>query len=105
MTPEGRVKNNILAWLRVKRIFAFPVDSVGIFDPIKKVYRKRHSEFHIKGVSDILGIYKGKPLAIEVKSKTGSLTQEQKVFLGLFNELGGIGICARSIDDVEAHLK
>ena len=34
--------------------------------------------------------------AIEVKSKTGRLTEEQKTFLAAVNNAGGIGIVARS---------
>ena len=105
MTPEGIVKNNILSWLKSKQIFAWPVDSVGIFDPTRKVFRKRHSQYHLKGVSDILGIYKGKPLAIEVKSLKGRVSPEQKAFLEMFNNLGGIGFVARSIEDCEENLK
>jgi VRR-NUC domain len=103
-TPEGRIKNEILSWLKSRQIFAWPNDSVGIFDPQKKIFRKRHSQYHLKGVSDILGIYNGKPLAIEVKSKTGRLSPEQREFLDLFNNLGGIGIVARSVEDVEQSL-
>lgn len=105
MTPEGIVKNNILSWLKSKKIFAWPVDSVGIFDPTRKVFRKRHSQYHLKGVSDILGIYEGKFLAIEVKSKTGRLSPEQVWFLAEVKAKGGIAFMARSIDDVEANLK
>lgn len=102
MTPEGIIKNAILSWLSSHPdIFAFPIDSTGIYDPVKKIFRKKHSIYHIKGVSDILGIYKGRPLAIEVKSKTGRLSDEQKYFLRRFEAAGGIAIVARSVQDVE----
>ena len=68
------------------------------------------------GVSDILGIYKGKFLAIEVKTPTtidedgdkrygGRLTENQKIFLQEIQEQGGIAIIARSVEDVEQALK
>lgn len=53
-----------------------------------------------KGVSDILGIYKGKPLAIEVKTERGRLSQFQDEFLERWKKEGGIGFVARSVDDV-----
>mgnify|MGYP001576709913 FL=1 len=52
------------------------------------------------GVSDILGIYKGKPLAIEVKAPKGKLTEKQKIFLDNWSREGGLAIVAWSIDDV-----
>lgn len=59
----------------------------------------------MKGVADILGIYQGKPLAIEVKSKKGRLSEFQKTFLIRFHAQGGIAIVARSVDDVENRLR
>jgi penicillin-binding protein-related factor A (putative recombinase) len=105
MTPEGAVKNQILSYLKSKQIFAFPVDSVGIFDPVKKIYRKKHSQYHLNGVSDILGLYEGKFLAIEVKSKTGKLSPEQFSFISEINSRGGLAFMARSVEDVVANLK
>lgn len=101
MTPESIVKNNILSWLKSKNIFVWPNDSVGIFDPVKKVYRKKHSQYHLKGVSDILGIYKGLLLAIEVKSQKGKTSPEQEWFLAEVKARGGVSFVARSIQDCE----
>jgi Holliday junction resolvase len=56
-------------------------------------------------VSDILGIYRGLPLAIEVKSDTGRLTKEQAEFLQDFAAEGGIAFVARSADEVRSRLK
>jgi len=53
-----------------------------------------------KGVSDILGIYKGIPLAIEVKCPGKELSQKQKDFLERWKEEKGIAFVARSVDDV-----
>jgi hypothetical protein len=104
-TPEGYIKNSILSYLKWKGIFAFPVDSVGIFDPKRKVFRKRNSVHAMKGVSDILGILPGgRFLAIECKSKTGRMTVEQEVFLQDVRAKGGVAFMARSIEDVERHL-
>lgn len=102
-TPEGRIENMILHWLKSKRIFHFKVKSVGTFDPIKKVYRTT-SPLYRKGVSDIIAIYNGKPVAIEVKSKTGRLTDDQKEFQYDFCQAGGVAFVARSVEDVEERL-
>ena len=62
-----------------------------------------------RGVSDIIGIHKGKFIAIEVKRKDASrcpykcnhnVCVEQRAFLNHVNTEGGIGFVARSIDDV-----
>lgn len=97
---EQEIKNQILEVLLFKGIFVFPIDSVGIYDPIKKCYRKKNSKFHLRGVSDILGIHRGRFIAIEVKSKTGRPSPEQISFLDQVNSRGGLGIIARSVDDV-----
>ena len=53
-----------------------------------------------KGVSDIIGIYKGRFLAIEVKRKGHKLTHHQQKFIDRVNAEGGIGIAAWCLDDV-----
>ena len=52
------------------------------------------------GGSDLIGWTKsGKFFAIEVKTGKGKLTKEQDNFLRAVNEAGGIGVCARSIEE------
>lgn len=74
--------------------------TMGVYDPVKKIYRRDNSPFFRKGISDILGVFQGKPLAIEVKSPKGYPSPEQKVFLADFEKHGGIAILARSLIDV-----
>ena len=101
MTPEGKIEREIFNFLiNELRIFAFKHDSAGVFDPVKKTFRTNRNPYRITGVSDILGIILNRPLAIEVKSKTGKLTPEQRIFLRVFQEHGGIAFVARSVKDV-----
>lgn len=58
-----------------------------------------------KGVSDILGIYQGKMLAIEVKRPGYHCTPDQKRFLSRVEEQGGIAFVARSAEDVIKELE
>lgn len=105
MTPENRIKWAIFSYLSsIKEGFFFPIDSVGIYDPVKKTFRKRHSIYHVKGVSDILGVVRGRPIAIEVKSKVGRASPEQKSFIARFNASGGYAIVARHHDEVKKWL-
>lgn len=102
---EKQIENEILNFLRVMGIYCWKNQSVGVFDPVKKVYRKSNNAHHIKGVSDILGIIHGRFLAIEVKSETGSCTSEQKLFLKTINDEGGVAFVARSVEQVLLNLK
>jgi hypothetical protein len=104
MTPEGRIERDIFIFLQSIGVFCWKCDRHGTFDPVKKVFRKSHNPFRINGVADILGIIDGRMLAIEVKSATGRLTDEQRVFLRRINEEGGVGIVGRSAKDVAAEL-
>jgi hypothetical protein len=91
------------------------VNNTGIFDPAPKV----RSTFHgLAGVSDILGILPqtarladggeavfGVFLAVEVKRPGESLRPDQEAFLNDIRARGGIGVCVRSLDDLEAQLR
>lgn len=53
------------------------------------------------GISDLIGIYKGRFVAIEVKlpeNKKGT-TKLQDWFIGRINMCGGIGCVARSVEE------
>lgn len=103
--PEKAIENGILRWLSLNGIFAWKNQSVGIFDPVKKIYRKSNNPYHIKGVSDIIGILSdGRFLAIEVKSKTGKPSPEQINFIKQINDSGGKAFIARSLEDVQEEL-
>ncbi len=71
---------------------------MGTFDPVRGVYRSNGGKFTERGSSDILGIYRGKMLCIEVKSKTGRLRPEQESFLNQMERLGAIAGMVRSLD-------
>ena len=74
-----------------------------------------HNVFHWKvwqglgsepGVADIIGIYGGKPLAIEVKAEKGKdPVGVQALWLQRFKESGGIVIVARSPEEVAEALQ
>ena len=52
------------------------------------------------GIADILGCYRGRMLAIELKSPTGKATPDQERFLQNVRDNGGIAFVARTIDTV-----
>ena len=103
---EKEIENNILEYLaNLPNSKFWKNQSTAIWDPSKRVFRKSYNKYHINGVSDILGVIKSKFVCIEVKSKTGRLSSNQKMFLDEINKLGGIAFVARSIDDCEEKFK
>lgn len=104
---EKDIETDILNLLASdKRVFAWKVNSVGVYDPTVKRYRKPNSPFIIKGVSDILGITNtGKMFAIEVKRPRGSKrSREQIAFVDKINRMGGSACFATSLDQVKKFL-
>jgi Holliday junction resolvase len=53
-----------------------------------------------KGIADIIGCWKGRFVAIEVKTAGGRVSPDQERFLESVRRHGGIALVARSIDDV-----
>lgn len=105
---EKIVETSILDYLKFKGIFCFKVNTTGVYDPKKKMFRKNQNKHIINGVSDILGILpNGTFLAIEVKTDKTLLTsktypsQEQKQFIENISNNRGIAFVARSVQDVE----
>jgi penicillin-binding protein-related factor A (putative recombinase) len=103
-TLEKQIENSILKFLSKIGVFCWKNQSIGVYDPVKKIYRKVTNTHHIKGVSDILGIIEGRFLAIEVKSPKGIISPEQRIFITRINNEGGIAFVARSVDQVAREL-
>ena len=96
MTPEARIKNACLRYLERRGLFAWNNPSGCV-----RAAPDRWIHFGKKGSADIIGILPdGKFLAIETKSKNGSLTPEQKDFLEKVRGLGGVAILARSLREL-----
>ena len=56
--------------------------------------------FGLIGSPDILGVYKGRAIGIEVKNAKGKQSPSQVNFQTKFTLAGGLYILARSVDDV-----
>ena len=103
---ENEVLKSICQYLTLKHIFFYRNNNTPTYDKKRKTYRAM-PKYSIKGVSDLVGIYKGKPLYIEVKKLKPKTypSKEQKIFIKRVNEEGGLAFIARSIDDVIFNLK
>lgn len=96
---ESDIQNLILDWLNKNRIFSFRVNNVGVYDPVKNIYRQL-GKFSLKGISDIMGVLPdGRFLAIEVKTKTGKVSKDQNAFIHKVNKTGGLAFVSRSLED------
>lgn len=111
MTLEKKIETSILDWLNLQpECFAFKINTVGVFDPRKRCFRKNTNPHLHNGTSDIVGTWQGRMLAIEVKrekSVDGPKTypsREQKEFLTRVQNAGGIAFVARSLREVKEHL-
>lgn len=95
---ESDIRTMIFDYLGKIGVFCW-LDRQGISKPGRGTFKSS------KGVADIIGIYKGKPLAIEVKKPGGDLSTIQFFWLDRFRKAGGIVIVACSIVDVQKGLK
>lgn len=101
---EKQIESCILRWLNAQwDCFAFKVNTVGIYDPVKKVFRKNMNPYILKGTSDIIGVCRGRFFAIEVKTpltiRTG-LSEEQIQFLERVKTRKGYGFAVCNLDQV-----
>jgi len=100
MAGENDVVNSLCEYLAVKGYFFWRQNNTPVFDVRRKRYRKM-PEWSMKGVPDIIVVYKGKFIGVEAKQKGKYQSQDQKEFEeGLVNRGGGEYIVARSIDDL-----
>lgn len=91
---EGKTPIKINLYLHPHGMFWRNNSGVGKTD-----YGARIS-FGCPGSGDILGVFKGKPIAIEVKTETGRQSAQQKSWQQSWEECGGIYILARSPGEV-----
>ena len=103
LVKEKEIENSILDYLAILPNAKFwKVDTTGIFDSKKGVFRQRKSKHRYKGVSDIIGFYKCRFIAIEVKtpSRRKNTTVYQEEFLEAAASNGQIAIVACSVQEV-----
>lgn len=102
---EQQIMMSILEWLALQpRTKAWRNNSVGLYSPTRKAFLKP-GKFSNIGSADILGIYNGYFLAIEVKRPKGVVTEHQEAWLTQMVNLGALAFVARSLEDVQFVLK
>jgi hypothetical protein len=103
--PESSILTSIMAWLFwQKGIVWYQRMNSGAYQ-VGEGRARRYVRFGFKGCPDILGqLSDGRLLAIECKTRTGRLSDDQRAFLGRVESGNGIAIVARSISDVATGL-
>lgn len=108
--PEHAIQDAVLRYLAIDRRIAwcqrFNTGATRIEGrDAKGKPTRRFVRFAFPGCSDILGqLTSGHFLAVEVKRPSTKPTPEQAAFLAQVNRAGGLGLIARSVDDVQAAL-
>lgn len=100
---ESEIQNAIMQYLALKNIFHWRNNSGCLMTEYKG--RKRPVRYGKVGSPDIICVYKGKFVGIEVKGqdktgKWGEQSEVQQHFQTLIENNGGIYVLAKSIDDV-----
>lgn len=96
---EAEIKRLIADWLSLQ-----PGCMIWYNQNNGVIGRRNSSKYARNGVPDIMGIWHGIPLGIEIKKPNGIVSEEQKAFLAEFNEHGGIGLVARSLEELKGQL-
>ena len=103
---EKDIERSILDWLNViDGCFAIKINTIGVFDPTRKVYRKITNKHIHKGTSDILACYRGRFVAIEVKYRYSKPSANQKLFLKRIRENGGVSLWTNSLEDCKVKFR
>lgn len=97
---ETPIQRAILDYLKMLGVFCWRNNTQG-----RKIGDKWIPTAGIRGGADILGIFRGKPMAIEVKSAKGKLSEDQKSFLARFQAEGGLAGMVRSVDETKKLLE
>lgn len=84
---EKTITNQILKYLKAQ--------------PCCFVFKEHGGIYGTAGIPDIICCYRGKFVAIEVKTLTGKLSKLQKITINRINEAGGMAIKVTSLQEVK----
>ena len=99
-TPEGLALNAVCEYLHMQGYSFFRVNNGGVYDPTKDIMR-RPAKWTVKGVSDLIVIWKGQTFFIEVKSSVGKLSADQEAFCAMIEDNGCDYHVVRGVEDIQ----
>lgn len=85
MTPEGKVQNDVKRYLKQNRIYHW----------------RFQAQTNLNGIPDILCLYKGFFIGLELKQENGVATGLQLRKIQNINDNGGIGLIVKSVEEVK----
>uniref|UniRef100_A0A6H1ZCB6 VRR-NUC domain-containing protein n=1 Tax=viral metagenome TaxID=1070528 RepID=A0A6H1ZCB6_9ZZZZ len=103
---ETDIQRTILEGLWYNRVIAWRYQNIPV--PIRqggRITGLRRVDQNNIGLPDIMAIYKGMFYGIEVKTRIGRQSKDQKEWERKINEAGGKYILARSWEDVKEGMK
>ena len=100
MTPEGRIKKEIMDWLDLNGFVWIKHDPVQMGGSHFTSVRPSQ-----KGAPDIFIFTTRGTLAVEVKSQTGRLSRDQAIWASKILGMKGHWLLTRSLDDVKKALE
>lgn len=104
---EAQIQKAILQWGGYKRILMHRINVIGT--PLHKAGKTIYRPSTNKGMADIHAtvLVGGIPVSVwlEVKTKKGRISENQKLFSDTVKAAGGFYYVVRSIDDVEDALR
>lgn len=101
--PEHNIQVDIVNFLRLQKVFCFAVPNGGLRSLTTAAFLKK--EGATAGVSDLIVLLKDKCVFVEVKTKTGRQSEEQKNFQAAVELLGFSYQVWRSLDDAIRFIK
>lgn len=101
-TTEHQIQNAILRYLSQCDRLRVWRQNTGVAK-----YRDRTVRFGVPGAADLSGLVfpSGRRLEIEVKTKTGRVSDAQLAYRRMTEDMGGLYILARCVEDVYVALK
>ena len=81
---ESKIQKQVIKYLKDNRIYHF----------------RFQAQANLNGLPDIIALYKGVLIGMELKKEDGKPTELQLKKLQAINENGGIGIIVKSVEDV-----
>ena len=91
MSQASKLTNEVINFIYCQGGYAWRAQSAGVYDRRIQSYRTAPK----KGVADVLGIFRGKFLAIEIKIGKDRLSDVQEGFLKNVEHAGGLTFVAK----------
>ncbi len=99
--PEALLQAHVYSYLSsCPEYFGFSVRNGGTYDPRIGAYRANRGPGSRKGISDLVGSWRGQLFCIEIKTPEGRMSPEQKMFREDVIKAGGLHAVVRSVEEI-----